>query len=264
MNQIIDPAVREFAEFARLLAQRSGEVIRHYFRANYDIEVKSDESPVTVADRKAELLMRELIQSHYPHHGVMGEEFGHEQPNAAYQWVLDPIDGTKSFVNGTYLFGTLIALVLDSQPIIGVINNPVLNDFLIGTDGRCWLNDRQVNVSNCLRISGANLVTTCHLTPAEYQNGPAFDNLVRQVKQYRTWGDCHGYHLVATGGADIMTDPILNYWDLMALIPIIQGAGGTITDWSGGNVVESRGTLGAVATNGHIHDDVLRVLNPIA
>ena len=183
---------------------------------------------------------------------------------AARLWVLDPIDGTKSFVSGTYLFGTLIALVHEGKPILGVINNPLLNDFLIGVGGQSWLNERLVRVRNCTQVDESILVTTSHRAAFEYRDGAAYDGLVHKVKRYRTWGDCHGYHLIATGGAEIMTDPILNYWDLMALIPIIEGAGGKITDWYGNDVLTYKGETGAIATNGLVHDAVVALLNPTA
>ncbi|MEM7129984.1 MAG: histidinol-phosphatase [Chloroflexota bacterium] len=262
MLHLSDPTLGELTTFARTLADQSAEVIRHYFHTGYDVEWKEDATPVTVADRKAEEVMREEIMRIYPQHGILGEEHGHHQSDADYQWVLDPIDGTKSFVAGTYLFGTLIALVYQGKPILGVINNPLLNHFLLGVGGGCWLNDRPVRVSSCTQVDESLLVTTSHRTPAEHRDGVAYETLVSQVKRYRTWGDCHGYHLVATGGAEIMTDPILNYWDLMALIPIVEGAGGIITDWYGNDVLLHKGEAGAIATNGHIHDAVVKILNP--
>jgi myo-inositol-1(or 4)-monophosphatase len=249
----------DLIRFARYLADESAQIIRRYFRAEYDVEFKDDNSPVTVADRRAEEVMRQCIARSFPDHGVLGEEFGHDKPDAEYQWILDPIDGTKSFVSGSFLFGTLIALVRNGRPILGVIHHPILDDFLVGTGDGAWLNERPVAVRPCTHVEEALLVTTSHRNVANHHNGAAFDELVRRVKRYRTWGDCHGYYLVATGGADIMTDPILNEWDLMALIPIIQGAGGTITDWRGSDVIGGRG---AIATAGAIHAEVVRMLNP--
>lgn len=249
----------ELIEFSRHLATESAKIIRRYFRADYDVEFKEDRSPVTIADRQAEELMRTEIARAFPQHGVLGEEFGHDRPDADYQWVLDPIDGTKSFVSGSLLFGTLIALVHRGQPVLGVIHQPLLDDFLVGTGQQTWLNDRPVRVRPCARIEDALLLTTSHRNVGNHHNGAAFQEVMRRAKRYRTWGDCHGYALVATGGADIMTDPILNEWDLMALIPVIEGAGGTITDWQGRDVI---GGNGAVATAGTIHDEVVRLLNP--
>lgn len=254
-----DSPASEWLGFARYLAGLSAAVIKPYFRASIDVEWKADLSPVTIADRKAEEVMREAILHEFPDHGVLGEEFGHDNPGAAYQWVLDPIDGTKSFISGSYLFGTLIALVLDGRPLVGVINHPVFDDFLAGDGASAWLNDRPVHVRTCSRVEDAIMLNTSHWNVYNHQNGPAFSALTQRVQRYQNWGDCHGYYLVATGGADIMTDPIMNAWDLMALIPVIQGAGGRITDWQGGDPITGRG---AVATAGPIHDAVIALLNP--
>jgi inositol-phosphate phosphatase/L-galactose 1-phosphate phosphatase/histidinol-phosphatase len=134
----------ELLAFARRLAEVSAAVIRPYFRNGFQVELKADESPVTAADRNAELAMRALIAQVYPDHGVLGEEYGSHQPDAAWRWVLDPIDGTKAFVTGTYLFGTLIALVKDGRPVLGVINNPIIGDYLVGVRDGAWLNGAPV------------------------------------------------------------------------------------------------------------------------
>jgi histidinol phosphatase-like enzyme (inositol monophosphatase family) len=245
--------------FARRLADVSAGIIRKWFRAGYDVELKADLSPVTIADRGAEEAMRALILEHYPDHGILGEEFGRHNPDAEYQWVLDPIDGTKAFVSGSYLFGTLIALLHQGRPVLGVIHHPLLDDFLVGNGRQTWLNGRPVRVRPCNRIEDAILTGGPHWNVFEYQNGPAFEGVSKRVRRYNNWGDCHGYYLVATGGVDIMADPILEIWDLMALIPVIEGAGGRITDWQGNDAVQGRS---AVATAGGIHDEVIRLLNP--
>jgi myo-inositol-1(or 4)-monophosphatase len=253
------PETRAWLEFARHLANLSAQVIKPYFRSDYRVDLKADHSPVTIADMKAEEAMRAAIAAAFPDHGILGEEFGHTNPEAPYQWVLDPIDGTKSFISGTYLFGTLIALVKEGRPLVGVINQPIVDDFLVGDGSQTWLNERPVRVRPCTRIEDAVMVNTSHWNVFNHQDGPAFEALSHRVQRYHSWGDCHGYYLVATGGADIMTDPILNVWDLMALIPIIEGAGGRITDWQGRDPI---GGSGAVATAGLIHDEVIRLLNP--
>jgi histidinol phosphatase-like enzyme (inositol monophosphatase family) len=249
----------ELLRFAQLLADASAGIIRHYYRTGFAVDYKADESPVTVADRRAEEVMRDLIMREYPDHGILGEEHGVHNPGARYQWVLDPIDGTKAFVSGTYLFGTLIALLKDGRPAIGVINQPILNDFLAGTGEETHLNGRRVQVAPCTAIEDAIMLTTDHWQVYREQNGPAFEALTKRAKRYNNWGDCHGYYLIATGGAQIMGDPIMNPWDLMALVPIIEGAGGRITDWRGNDPVVGNST---VATCGPIHDEVIRALNP--
>jgi len=250
---------QDFIQLAQELAQASGEIIRKYFRSNLNIETKLDQTPVTIADREAELIMRQMIQSRFPDHGILGEEFEQVNPNAGYQWVLDPIDGTKTFVSGTYLFGTLIALLRDGRPLIGVINNPVTDQLLVGDGQTTWLNGDPVKVRNCPSIEQATLLVTSPLNVERYRDIVAFNDLVHKVRLYRTWGDCHGYYLVATGYADIMVDPVMHIWDVAALIPIIEGAGGKITDYSGGDPMSG---AGAIATAGPLHDFVVQSLNP--
>lgn len=248
---------KELLAFARLLADASGGVIRHYYRTGYDVDLKADASPVTVADRRAEEVMRDLITREFPDHGILGEEFGEHLPGARYQWVLDPIDGTKAFVSGTYLFGTLIALLKDGRPALGIIHQPVIGDMLVGNGEEAWLNGRAARVATCNRIEDAIMSTTDHWQVYREQNGPAFEALTQRVKRYQNWGDCHGYYLVATGGIHVMGDPIMNAWDLMALVPIVEGAGGRITDWHGGDPVMGNNI---VATCGGIHDAVIAAL----
>jgi myo-inositol-1(or 4)-monophosphatase len=244
----------ELLAFTTELADVSAAVIKRYYRTGFDVITKADESPVTIADRQAELEMRELIMRRYPAHGIVGEEFGVHQPEAEFQWVLDPIDGTKAFVSGTYLFGTLIGLTRAGKPVVGVINQPIVGDFLAGTARETRLNGQVVRVRPCAAVEQALLCATEHWNVWQYQNGSAFEALTRQVKRYNNWGDCHGYYLVATGGIDIMIDPIMNIWDLIALIPVIEGAGGVITDYTGGSPLSGNGT---VATAGGIHADVI-------
>ncbi len=247
--------------FTRLLAEESGATIRRYFRTGYTVDSKSDESPVTVADRQAEERMRALIAEHYPAHGILGEEFGHHQPDAPFQWVLDPIDGTKNFISHSYLFGTLIALTHEGQALLGAINQPILQDLLLGDGETTWLNGAPVRVRNCDRIEDAVFLTTSHYNVANFQNGPAFEAVAQRAGRYHTWGDCHGYYLVAVGGADVMTDPVMNLWDRAALAPIIEGAGGRITDWQGGDPLYGSGVI---ASGGGFHDELIRLLNPQA
>lgn len=250
--------IKEFQPFCKLLADRSAEIIRHYFRQPLYVENKSDYSPVTVADKKSEETMRELIIKHFPEHGIIGEEFGQENIDADYVWVLDPIDGTKSFICGAISFGTLIALLYKNEPVIGVINQPILNEFLIGDNKICLLNESIVHVRKKDNLSQAVLLTTDHLNIKKYKNTEKFDKLINSVLLYRNWGDCYGYYLVATGFADIMIDPIMSVWDTMALIPIIKGAGGIITDYNGNDPVNGNSII---AASPKLHSKVLEILN---
>lgn len=250
--------MEELKSFCRMLAVESGKIISSYFRSEINIERKKDSSPVTIADKKAEELMRELIMKHFPDHGIIGEEFGTHNENAEYKWILDPIDGTKSFITGALTFGTLIALTKNNKPVLGVINQPILNEFLIGDNIIAELNDIKVNVRDCGNLHEATLLATDHYMIGDFQNFSKFEELAKKVRLYRNWGDCYGYYLLATGYADIMLDPIMNSWDLTALIPIIKGAGGEITDWQGNNA--ETGTS-IIASNKNLHKEVVKLLN---
>jgi myo-inositol-1(or 4)-monophosphatase len=247
-----------YNSFIKKLSSESADIIMRYFRENPHTEYKEDVTPVTIADREAELHLRKVIMETYPAHGILGEEFPEHNPDAEYKWVLDPIDGTKSFISGTELFGTLIALLHKGQPIISAINFPALNKLLIGDNDSCTLNGKSVSVRPVKSISESVLLTTDHHDHSEYQNAENFDKLSRNVKLYRTWGDCYGYYLLATGFADIMIDPIMSVWDTMALIPVIRGAGGVITDYQGKDAVSGDSI---VAAHPNIHSKVIEILN---
>jgi myo-inositol-1(or 4)-monophosphatase len=222
------------------------------------VESKADSSPVTLADKKAEEVMREFISKNYPKHGIIGEEFGNENQNAEYVWVLDPIDGTKSFICGAYSFGTLIALLKNGSPVLGIYNHPILNDFLIGDNIKTEINGRLTKLRDCKKLEDAVLLTTDHLNIEKYKDMIKFNNLIRKVQLYRNWGDCYGYFLLATGYADIMIDAIMSPWDSLPLIPIIKGAGGIITDYYGNDPVKGNSIIAASPS---IHPDVISILN---
>jgi myo-inositol-1(or 4)-monophosphatase len=248
----------EFKKFCKLLTESSGKNISKYFRTNIGIETKSDDSPVTIADKTTEEKLRELIMKEYPEHGILGEEFGKHNEGAEYQWILDPIDGTKSFICGAITFGTLIGLMKNGKPILGVFHQPILNEFLIGDNTETLLNASKVNVNDVTNLEQAVLLTTDHLNIEEFQNLLNFEKLMRKVKLYRQWGDCYGYYLLASGFAQIMIDPIMSVWDTMALIPIIRGAGGIITDYQGNDAVTGESI---VAATPNIHSEVIKILN---
>jgi myo-inositol-1(or 4)-monophosphatase len=252
--------LEELKPFLNLLANESASIIKKYFRTALSVESKSDLSPVTIADKLTEEKLRALIKSEFPEHGIIGEEFGDEKIDSEYVWVLDPIDGTKSFISGVLSFGTLIALLKNGNPIIGVINHPILNEFLVGDNQNCFLNDRKVKVKNTIKFSDATLLTTDHLNIGKYQNKNGFEKLISKVKLYRNWGDCYGYYLLATGFADIMIDPIMSIWDSMALIPVIKGAGGIITDYQGNDPVNGNSIVAAIP---ELHSKVISILNNI-
>jgi histidinol phosphatase-like enzyme (inositol monophosphatase family) len=247
-----------YRPFVAELAQQSGNFIRPFFcNPDLAVETKADQSPVTLADRGAEELMRTLIAKKFPSHGIIGEELGSDRPDAEWVWVLDPIDGTKSFISGVPLWGTLIALLYQGQPVLGCIHQPVLGQLMLGDGVSTTLNNRRVRVRKCARIEDAVLLTSDPLNPAKFQNGAAYAGLIERAKLVRTWGDCYGYLLVAGGWVDVMLDPIMNPWDIAALVPILRGSGGKITDWQGNAPYPADST---VAANPALHAAVIATL----
>ena len=280
----INDALAPYRDFLVELARRSGDFIRpHFGDPALAVETKTDLTPVTIADRGAEELMRALIAKKFPSHGVIGEELGSDRPDAEWVWVLDPIDGTKAFITGAPLWGTLIALLHDGQPVLGAIHQPILNQLMIGecpagasagatgaagaagvagaagaANAITTLNDRPVRVRATARIEDATILTSDLLNPRKHQNGAAYDALIARARLVRTWGDCYGYLLLAGGWADVMLDPIMNPWDIQALIPIVRGAGGIITDWQGADPVKADSI---VAASPALHAQILAALN---
>ena len=246
--------------FIKHLAYDSAKVINPLF-ANPDLKVewKEDDTPVTYADRKAEEIMREQISMEYPDHGIIGEEFGVTNPDAEYTWVLDPIDGTRSFAAGSPHFGTLICLRHKGQPVWGAIHLSALGKLYIGNNETCLCNDRPVALRRPLALDKCFLLTTDPKSPGQYHSAAGWDALVKSTDQYRSWGDCFGYTVLISGGADIMTDPILNLWDIAALLPVLRGAGAATSDWNGN---EPTGDKGLVACHPDLHQQVIRILNP--
>jgi histidinol phosphatase-like enzyme (inositol monophosphatase family) len=265
-----DAEAREFISFTHELIGTAFAVIRRYFLGATPVITKADATPVTQADRGAEEAMRVLIGARYPAHGILGEEFGLKEPAGAeprYRWVLDPVDGTRAFITNCFLFGTLIALERDDgsgfRPALGAIAHPAAGLALIGHAGESRIyasdgSDRPVRVRACAVLSEATVLATTHWSTGEQPGGAAVETLIRKAKLYRTWGDCFGYFAVATGGADVMLDPSLSYWDVAAVVPVVEGAGGRVSSWTGGNPLQQPSLI---ASGGALHDEVLRYLN---
>jgi myo-inositol-1(or 4)-monophosphatase len=246
--------------FTLLLAERSGELIRAYFgRADLEVELKPDQSPVTAADRGAEDLMRRLIRRKFPEHGIVGEEGGSERPDAEFVWVLDPIDGTQSFTAAVPLFGTLIGLLHEGQPVLGCIHQPILGQLLIGDNLSASLNGKPVRTRATQTIEKATILTSDPAAVAVRPECRGFRSLMGRARLSRTWGDCYGYLLVATGRADVMYDPTMNLWDIAALVPVIRGAGGVITDSKGGPPYPATSTV--ASANNELHRQVMDAMN---
>jgi histidinol-phosphatase len=223
------------------------------FRRQLLVETKPDGSPVTEADREAERLAREWITTHFPDDGVVGEEFGATNPQAKRQWYLDPIDGTKAFVRGVPLWGTLVAVAEEGVVLAGAAFFPALDELVVAARGEgCFWNGARTRVSTVAKWAQATALTT------EAKRQPeGLRRVLARAAVSRTWGDCYGYLLVATGRAEVMMDPVLNAWDAAAFVPIIEEAGGVVTSLDG------RAPLGAgslVATNGALANDVRTLL----
>ena len=254
----LDDARSFLVELAEASAR---EILPHFGQKNVGVLEKSDSSPVTIADREAERVMREMIEHRFPDHGIVGEEFGTVRGEAEFTWVLDPIDGTKSFISAVPLFGTLIGLLHRGRPVLGCIHQPVLRQLMIGDGETTTLNGQPVRGRNCTDLSQATLLMSDPMHPAIYQDGARFESVCRRAKVVRSWGDCYGYLLLAAGWADVMLDPIMNPWDLQPIVPIIRGAGGIITDWKGGSADGLAASSGIAAMPG-LHAEIVRSLNP--
>jgi inositol-phosphate phosphatase/L-galactose 1-phosphate phosphatase/histidinol-phosphatase len=220
-------------DFAGALADAAGAVIRPYFRTPIEVEDKPDDSPVTIADREAEAAIRAMIRTHHPDHGIVGEEHGSERADARYVWVIDPIDGTKSFISGLPLFGTLIALLEDGRPILGMIDQPVLHERWLGARGHgTTFNGAPVRTRPCPVLAQAALFST---TPDMFTGDHArrYDRLRGSVRLARFGGDCYAAGLLASGFIDLHVEGSMRPYDYLALVPVVEGAGGVMTDWAG-------------------------------
>jgi histidinol phosphatase-like enzyme (inositol monophosphatase family) len=261
-----DPQITDRLNLAVEIAQAAGDVTLRYFRRDdVRVERKADQSPVTIADRAAEELLRHRITERFPDDAILGEEFGVTAGTSAYQWALDPIDGTKSFIHGVPLYTTLVAVLHDDQPLVGVIHAPATGETAYASTGEgCWYLEksgsqpRPARVSRVPRLAEGLLLTTEVRTFAERTRDAmeVFQRLERAARLTRTWGDGYGYLMVATGRAEAMIDPELDLWDLAALQPVIEEAGGSFTDWQGQATVHSRD---AIATNGLVANEVLAI-----
>lgn len=218
---------------AQALADAAGEAIRPFFRQRFDQEQKADASPVTEADRAAEAAMRRILAAERPDDGIVGEEYGVEREDAQRVWVLDPIDGTRSFVAGRAIFGTLVALLEEGRPVLGVLDQPVQRERWTGAAGQpTRLNGTAVRSRGCAGIAGAHLATT----GPGYFKAPeleAFERLSRAARDTLWGGDCYNYGLLAAGHLDLVVEAGLKLYDFAALVPIVEGAGGAIADWAG-------------------------------
>ncbi len=250
------------ATYAELLAVASeaaylgGRRTLAYFNAGVAVETKADMTPVTQADREAEAVIRERISRSFPEHTIIGEEGGEQRGSNEYRWIIDPIDGTKTFIHGVPFYGVLIGVEVRGAPAVGVVYLPAFDEMITAApELGCRWNGRPAHVSDVRELSAATLLTTS--VTSCMARSDAYERLVAQTKLQRTWGDCYGYVLVATGRAEIMLDPAMNPWDCAPLLPILREAGGHFTTWEGTPTIWG---ADAVGTNAALHAQVLEIL----
>ncbi|NNJ12541.1 inositol monophosphatase family protein [Chloroflexales bacterium ZM16-3] len=251
--------IRELLDFAHTIAWQAGKITLRHFQSGVAVSYKADESPVTVADRESEAYLRAQIAARYPGHAILGEEEGLSGgADAEYRWVLDPIDGTKSFVRGVPLYGVMVGLLRGGEPLVGAVNMPALGEVVYAGKGLgCWWNGRQCRVSQVSTLRESLAVATVATGYEQHGKGEAFGHILATAGMFRTWADCYGYLLVATGRAELALDPAMNIWDAAALAPILQEAGGSYTDWKGTPTIENDEGLGS---NGLVLDEVLALI----
>ncbi|HEY1015112.1 MAG TPA: inositol monophosphatase family protein [Herpetosiphonaceae bacterium] len=250
------PQLQELLAVATEAAYLGGRRTLAYFGTSVAVEIKADESPVTRADREAEEIIRERILRSFPTHSILGEEGGASAGDPDYRWIIDPIDGTKTFIHGVPFYGVLIGVEVKGEAAVGAVYLPAFDEMVAAATGLgCSWNGRTARVSATDKLGDAVLLTTS--TSASLARSDAYERLAGQVKFERTWGDCYGYVLVATGRAEIMLDPMMNPWDCAPLLPILREAGGHFSAWDGTPTIWGPD---AVATNAALNGEVLAVL----
>ena len=246
--------------FALDAVRKAGQSTIEHFQSGVAVEYKSDSSPVTVADKNAEAILRAAINEAYPGETILGEEQGLTGTGNT-RWIIDPIDGTKSFICGVPLYATLLSYEVNGKPILGVSYFPALNEMVHAEQGSgCYLNESKVQVTGRTTTKGGFLACGGPNSMVKYGRWDGFEQLSKEAVATRTWSDAYGHCLVATGRIDAMIDPVVSRWDLSAIKIIVEEAGGRFTDFKGGNPFE-RGDFGleAISSNGHIHDEILKV-----
>ncbi|MGQ0713636.1 MAG: histidinol-phosphatase [Gemmatimonadaceae bacterium] len=256
MTRTIQPSL--LLEAVQDAARIAGGVAMRHYRSSFVVETKADGSPVSIADREAETAVRDWITRRFPDDGIEGEEFGVVATDARRRWIIDPIDGTKTFVRGVPLWGTLIAILEGTDVLAGAIFCPAVDEIVAAAPGEgAWWNRSRCSVSSVDRIDRATVLTSSDYRAGDEARRNAWRELSDRVSVSRTWGDCYGYLLVATGRADIMADPRMAVWDAAPLLPIIEEAGGVFTDWSGVRTVFGKS---AIATNAALADETRALL----
>ncbi len=262
MNQA---SLKDRLDLAINAARKAGALILDYYQSSgLKVDLKSDNSPVTTADRGAERLLRDAIAEDFPDDGVMGEELEEKPSSNGYRWILDPLDGTKSFIHGVPLFGTLIGLEYEDRVVLGVCRFPALDEVVYAVEGQgAWwqIGDQEARPAHVSAISNVSEALFCTTDVPDWDTinkRHVFDQMCRETALNRCWGDCYGHILVATGRAEVMIDPLLNAWDAAALLPILEEAGGHFVDWNGNSTIYSGNGL---SVNAALKDSVLQILD---
>ncbi len=251
-----EPTLNALREVAMEAAYLAGKRTLAYFNTGVAWDRKSDNTPVTIADRESERILRERIGRSFPDHAILGEEEGETEGRAPYRWIVDPIDGTKSFIAGVPLYGVLIGVEVRGEPSVGVIYLPALGDMLSAANGEgCTWNGRACHVSTVDRLEDALVVTSSIESCAARSD--AWPTLASKTRIQRTWGDAYGYAMVATGRAEIMLDSAISPWDCAPMLPILREAGGHFADWTGKATVHGPD---AFATNAALYQETLTIL----
>ena len=253
-------SIQQFVDFAQVLADTGAKIIRREFRMSADYIVKEDQSPVTKVDQDVEATQRKLILSHFPNHGILGEEFGHENPDSEYTWLLDPIDGTKAFAAGLNSFASLITLARNGKPIIGIIDQPITNERWIGVEGRpTTFNGRNIRTRKCEHLKQA-VLATC--SPDNYnQEGKKAYRALNNATRWTVYGaSCLAPGMLASGFIDIVIEAGLDPYDYCPIVPIIEGAGGVITDLEGAPLTIKSGEYMLASCTKQLHEKALNTI----
>ncbi len=260
-SQMPSSELSNIVTFATELADIGRSNCMKYFRQPLEIDSKADLSPVTIADRSVELLMRQQIEDNYPAHGIFGEEHGQENIDRPELWVLDPIDGTKSFITGMPTFGSLISFLKNGKPIVGILEMPALNERWVGVSGQqTTFNQINCDTSDCQELTKARFYTTS-LDAFDGEEAKIVEAVSRKAAIRRYGGDCYSYGLLASSHIDIVLESSLEPYDYLSLVPVIEGAGGVISDWSGNALgLKSSGQVLACST-AELHQQVLEIIN---
>jgi myo-inositol-1(or 4)-monophosphatase len=257
---MIAPSLRDYLDFAVETAWLAGRATLGHFQTGLRPDIKADQSPVTIADRQAEELIRARIAQAYPGHTILGEEFGAATTGeAGHRWIVDPIDGTRAFVRGVPLYAVLIGLEIEGQPSVGVAYFPALGEMIAAATGRgCYWNSRPARVSTVARLQDGVIAHSDTGAFGRHRRGDAWSRLQAAAGFRAGWSDAYGYLLVATGRAELMLDPIMNVWDCAPFLPILQEAGGYFGDWKGNPTIHAGEAL---ATTPTLLPEVLHLIN---